>query len=548
MPLNQEQFNRLKELQGNFAGGDSTLSDRLSKTATEAKDRASSAIRGTGEYEGKSSLNRGFNAAAAVSTGIAKGVTDFAPEPLRKGLDYVGDKAGQGFKAVTDRIADTDLFKGAAQGDTSRLEDTLGIFSAGGEIANTLLAAQGGVKTLSKAKNVTTATASKIKNSIPKIGRGGAAGTAIKDIAEGARRIPNRISVNVAEKQAQRQAIESLPRQSLRNAANEGIDVNDLKTITQIPKAERAPLKKLATVVKDYASGKTKISPESVVGKPIVKRLNTITNQVKGYGKQLDEVANTLKGKAVKARNTVINTVDNTLDTLGVKRGKEGLDFKGSNLEGLGANENIISNVYKRLTEAKDAFDFHRLKKYIDNNVDFGKTGQGFTGESERLLKEWRKYIDTALDTEFSDYNKVNTRLSERIGPLRELKNALKSVDGADVDLLEMGAGLLARRLTSMASSNPKIRQILRNIDKFTSVPGKTSLSVERLQDFYNILDKYYDIAGKTGFQGQIKSGIEKASNVQGYVMDKVTDLAGSTTAVRQKALEAVLEDLFNLK
>jgi len=39
----------------------------------------------------------------------------------------------------------------------------------------------------------------------------------------------------------------------------------------------------------------------------------------------------------------------------------------------------------------------------------------------------------------------------------------------------------------------------LRNLDKVTG--GKTTESVEAMQDLYNILDKYYNIAGKTGLK-----------------------------------------------
>lgn len=497
---------------------------------------------------------------------IAGGVLNAGGQAIKSGINTINQDSGQTFDAGVQKLMDSKVLGGPTVKD---LVSHVGEFMKRGTDAlpknvtesyqnflNTI-GLMGGGKVLnapvdeivSKGKNIVTKTVDGVKSFSNKVE---SAVQPVKDmttgIGQGAARIPARIATNVAEKQAQQQAIRSLPRQSMRNAANEGINVNDLKGLAQIPRNERAPLKKLAEVTKDWASGKTKVSPESVVGKPIVNRLKTLTNQVKGYGTQLDKVAEMLKGKAVKAKDAVIRTIDGTLDSIGIKQGKDGLDFKGSNLEGLGANEKIISNVYRRLTEATDASDFHRLKRYIDNSVDFGKRGEGFTGEAGRLLKEWRRAIDSALDSEFPAYNKVNTALSERIGPLDDLRDALKGVDGADVDLLEMGAGLLARRITSTAVSNPKIRQILRNLDKFTAIKGKTSLSVERLQDFYNILDKYYDIARKTGFQGQVASGVEKASSVQGYLMDKARDLAGSTNAVRQKALEGVLEDLFNPK
>ena len=115
-----------------------------------------------------------------------------------------------------------------------------------------------------------------------------------------------------------------------------------------------------------------------------------------------------------------------------------------------------------------------------------------------------------------------------------------------------MNAGLLARRLTSFSKSNPEIRQILRDLDIVNGTVGKTTLNVEKLQDFYNILDKYYDIAGRTGFQGQVTAGVEKAIGSGGIsrgidmVEGHVARLFGETDIVKQKALEEILKELFD--
>jgi hypothetical protein len=81
-------------------------------------------------------------------------------------------------------------------------------------------------------------------------------------------------------------------------------------------------------------------------------------------------------------------------------------------------------------------------------------------------------------------------------------------------------------------------------MDKATAVAGKTRLSVETLQDFYNILEKYYDIAPKTGFQAQVRQGVEKASGIGDLAFQTVKGFAGETPIVRQKALESILEEI----
>jgi hypothetical protein len=120
----------------------------------------------------------------------------------------------------------------------------------------------------------------------------------------------------------------------------------------------------------------------------------------------------------------------------------------------------------------------------------------------------------------------------------------LNKLAGATEDILNMDAGLLARRLTSNAGSNPEIRNLLRLLDKATKKAGKTAINVENLQDFYNILDKYYDIAGKTTLQGQVQRGFEKGSGIIDTVFKNVKKFGGETDAVRTKAIEDALNEI----
>lgn len=154
------------------------VGDRLADTGNEMMDRIQSNIQGTGEASGKSLLNRGVNATAAVGTSVLKGAYDIAPHPVRQLLDFAGDKISQGFNAASEKLGDTELFKGAAQGDTAKLEDTLGIASGSGEIAGAITAFEGGAKSLQKGSNIAKNTATKY---VDTVGKG--VGNAVDSIA-----------------------------------------------------------------------------------------------------------------------------------------------------------------------------------------------------------------------------------------------------------------------------------------------------------------------------------------------------------------------------
>lgn len=359
------------------------------------------------------------------------------------------------------------------------------------------------------------------------------------------RNVPSRIATNVENVKKTEQVIKQLP-QPAQLAVRNGVDIDDVKSVLEINKQQKPALAKLYDITKKFVDGKTKQNPIEAVGKPVITRLNTLKGQVSQLGTKLDEVANGLKGKAVKDYNALVSTVDDSLSKLGVSQRDEGLDFVGSNLEGLGSNEKIISNVYNRLRSANDASDLHRLKKYIDNNVSFGKTSGGFTGEAESLLKNWRSTIDKALDTSFPVYNRVNTELAQRLKPINNLRTFLKSATGFDEDLLQMSAGQLMRRISSNVQSNPAIRQALRDLDKATKIKGKTSLDIEALVDFYSKLEKYYpEIVGKNTFKGQIQGALESSGGILDRVTGAIKSVAGQSENVKRKAITDFLDSYF---
>lgn len=401
----------------------------------------------------------------------------------------------------------------------------------------------GALKTVAGATAKTVAseakqTASTIANSPIVSGTG----EVIKAAGRTLKSIPENVAVNVGEMQAKEAAIKAIPSVTGQKAVRKGLDLADATTLQKAIQTPEA--KNLIQTIKNYAAGDKSVSPFEVVGKPIVNRLKTLDTQVKQYATQLDSVAQDLKGISLADVSKIDTAVMEGLNKLqiGVKKG--GLDFVGSSLEGVGNSGTIVSNVYKRLQTATDAFDLHNLKKYIDANVSYGKRLEGLDAGAERLLKTWRKSIDDTLDNQFEVYNKVNTELAKRISPLEDLKGILKNADGLDTDLLREKAGIIARRITSAAASNPEIKQVLRNLDSFTSTGGKTLGKIENLQDLYNVLNKYYDIAPKTGFQNLVKEGVTSPSGIVDQATEKIQGFVGSTNATRQKALEDYLSEL----
>lgn len=147
--------------------------DRLADVGKGTASTISSAIKGEGQFAGASPLNRGVNATAAAFSSVPKGAYAMAPEPVRKGIDWAGEKIGQGFKSLTHSIGQTDLFQGAAgqvvedengvptyrPNDLGVMEDALGTAAGAGEIAGNILGVESVATNLTKLAGVTNRAA-----------------------------------------------------------------------------------------------------------------------------------------------------------------------------------------------------------------------------------------------------------------------------------------------------------------------------------------------------------------------------------------------------
>lgn len=375
----------------------------------------------------------------------------------------------------------------------------------------------------------------------------------VKDTAtmayDEAKRIPDRIQTNVAEKQAFNQKIKDLPTPASQRAAQDGVDIGDIETINNLPKEQRGAFKGLADTVRDFASGKSKTNPIEVVGRPITQRLKDLEKVRGKVGKKLGEVADTL-GSVTKAE-----TFDAVFSKLKAVPGLEGLsinnkgilNFSNTVLTTLAtkADRRVIQATLNDALKRGTGKGKHLLRQELYETLKGKKRSLvNLTDTQERALQAVRSGLGDLLDKKNTQYKKLNQSYSKIKQPLDQMRKMMR-LSGVSDDILDMKAGLLARRLTSMAASNPEIRGILNALDNATQSIGKTKLSVEALQDFYNILEKYYDVAPKTGFQAQITRGIESASSIKDFAAGKLREFAGETSAVRQKALERLLDEIF---
>ena len=293
-----------------------------------------------------------------------------------------------------------------------------------------------------------------------------------------------------------------------------------------------------------------------VVGGRLVERVNGLNQIRREAASKLDDVASNLKGLTVDYSGDVNKFLDGLkkLD-IGVNDvGDFSLNLKGSMIEGADDAEAVLNRIVKHMKNAdvSNANDVHKLKRFIDNQVTYGKgTDKGLKGEVLRLVKELRHNINETLGNASPEYKQVNTQFSDATKAIELMQESL----GKKVNLFTESAGdqlgIQSRKLLSNYVNGTNISDAIQNAEKTLS---KYNVPVKG-----NIMDLVTAESAIRGvvpqkmfntFQGDIeKAGGAVASALRGDKLGMVEKVGQAITGSRRtnekalSSLEALLKD-----
>lgn len=295
--------------------------------------------------------------------------------------------------------------------------------------------------------------------------------------------------------------------------------------------------------------------PGDVAGDLLMDRLDVIRRANKRAGMALKPITDNMKGKSVDVSEVGANLSD-ALDDMGVTlaRGDDGklvANYEGSNIEGATTLTGWLDNVLRRVDRVAgsgkiDAFELHQLKKFIDDQVTFGKSSDGLSGQTERVLKRFRTDINDTLGNNFNDYAKANETYSGTIKAL----DAFQDVAGRKMDLLgdnaDKATGTLMRRLMSNAQSRITLLDSLKGIDdavdKFSAYGGPLRIKgkggakndLKMLVLYADELDRLLGSAPRTSLQGQFDQSFgtaARAATSKSGLFEASVDLTGKAAS-----------------
>lgn len=297
----------------------------------------------------------------------------------------------------------------------------------------------------------------------------------------------------------------------------QGFDDGTLSAIKATSQINRQKLLKMVQVKERGKQNSTYGAtnrPSDVVGDSLAERIKYVKTINTRAGNELDVVAGNLRGNAVDI-SSPINTLKSELSGAGVRFGANGEPkFKGSDFEGDGASQKVISLILERSASPRvaDAYYAHRIKRFIDNKTTYGASKAGATGDAERIIKNFRRNIDQKLDGSFPEYNKVNTQYSETVNALDSFKDAAGSKVNLFGENADKALGTASRRLLSNAQSRVNLMDSIKSLEGVSKKYGadfKDDIMTQVM--FVDELDKVFGASAKTSLLGDIEKGTRTA-------------------------------------
>ena len=293
--------------------------------------------------------------------------------------------------------------------------------------------------------------------------------------------------------------------------------------------------------------------PTDVVGESLKVRFDKVKSANKAAGKAVDKEAQKLKKDFVEY-SPVITQFEEDLANIGVTLDNNlNLNFKGSDIEDLSINEKVLDNVVNRMKSGKvlSAYDLHRMKKYVDSNVTYGKA-DGLDPKVSSLLKGLRRGLNESIGESFPAYKKANATYKESLDGMDNLQKAAgKSID-FDSKSGPNSLGTALRGLMSNIKSRGALSDSVDEIDALaTKYGGVYEDNIHKLMLFADELDTVFKPSARTSLAGEQGKAFRQGADAvrrgpYDLALDQASQLVEKARGISEEGAIQSMKDLLN--
>jgi len=307
----------------------------------------------------------------------------------------------------------------------------------------------------------------------------------------------------------------------VKEARKQGFDDSVTTLIANASGTDKRKMARMVSIVKKgkgNAREKALVRTADVAGDALVKKIDFVKGNNEQAGKQLGRIAKGLKGKEINIQES-INKFFNDMDELGVifdEKGKP--NFAGSQIEGVAPAESLINKIALRIKRkpTPDALESHQFKKFIDENVSFGKVAEGLGGKTEQVAKNLRRGVNESISGISDKYRQANKQFSDTVTALNELQEvAGRKLDFAGPNA-DKAAGVLLRSQTNNTKGRANLLTAIKNLeDTAQKYGGSFDDDILNLSIFSDELDAVFGSGARTSLRGEVgKAGVDTAIDV----------------------------------
>lgn len=372
-------------------------------------------------------------------------------------------------------------------------------------------------------------------------------------------------------------------------AVRQGYRKGDVAAAKGANQATRSEMNRMLTMGRQILSDTSKAQefrPSDVVGDHVLNRFSFIRSKADGLRSELDRIAKKtqvadptkiegsapvtgLKGLEINAGAVEDNTISQ-LDRLGLnipenvlgnttllnKWIKQPGSFSGSDISKDKTSQRIIKDVVDLLSEPVkvDAFRAHKLKRQLDNLIDFNKkSARGLTETGKNFAISVRRSLNEAIRNVSPQYARVNDDLSSAI----ETMNNFERVLGGSIDVFAPGAnkaiGQDLKGLLSVRKSRVKLENAINDIDDTVKdLGGSFDVNVRDLNQFANTISDRFGAIERTSFKGEIEAAGKKAlrgkAGAREFAVEQVAKKFEKISGVNDKSALDVMQKILKRK